>query len=446
MRLNRWLFKQIDNTALIVFRILFGLLIIAQSWGSILTGYVKNRILPAQFTFNFIGFDFIQPLPGSWMYAFYIVMGLFGVGVLLGYKYRFSIFMFSLMWVYTYLMQKTGYNNHYYLLILLCVFMLIVPAHHNFSIDARKNPSLKKNYMPQWVSLLFITQMWLVYTFATIAKIYPDWLDGTVATNLMASKAHYPVIGPLLQEPWAILSIVYFGMLFDLFIVPLLLWKPTRKAAFGLAIFFHLFNSIVFQIGIFPYLALGLFIFFFPPKTIHRLFNKKEVFYELGEIQIPSYRKGLLLFFSLWFIVQLGLPLRHWFIKGDVLWTEEGHRLSWRMMLRNRGGYSSFLVIDKATGERHEINKEKYLTPRQISATATKPDIIWQFAQHLKQEYQAQGKEVEVYAKAWVGVNGHSSKLFIDPNADLAKEKWNYFGHNDWIVLYDTEGKRLPKD
>ncbi|WP_316930169.1 HTTM domain-containing protein [Leeuwenhoekiella sp. MAR_2009_132] len=36
--------------------------------------------------------------------------------------------------------------------------------------------------------------------------------------------------------------------------------------------------------------------------------------------------------------MQLELPLRHWIIKDDVLWTEEGHRLSWRMMLRSKGG------------------------------------------------------------------------------------------------------------
>lgn len=432
--LNRWLFKRIDNSPLIVFRIIFGLIIIAQSWGSILTGYVKNRILPAQFTFNFIGLDFIQPLPGNWMYLYFIVMGIFGIGVLIGYKYRYSTAFFTLMWAWTHFMQKTSYNNHYYLLLLLCVFMLIAPAHRYCSVDVKKNPSLKRISMPQWVPLFVIAQMGIVYTFAAIAKIYPDWFDGTVATNLMASKAHYYLIGSILQEKWSIWSVTYFGFIYDLLVVPLLLWKPTRKTAFILSIFFHLFNSIVFQIGIFPYLALGLFIFFFPTETIHRLFLKRKPYYNQAEIEPPKHRNLLVSFFGIWFLVQLALPVRHWFIKGDVLWTEEGHRLSWRMMLRNRSGISTFTVVDKKTGEKTKIDKNEYLTPRQISATATKPDMIWQFAQKLKKEYAEKGEDVAVYVNAYVSVNGHKSELFIDPEVDLGAVKWNYFGHNTWIL------------
>lgn len=67
---EKWLFKRIDNSALILFRVCFGFLLVAQSWGSLLTGYVTEKISPLQFSFNFIGLDFIQPLPGIWMYLF----------------------------------------------------------------------------------------------------------------------------------------------------------------------------------------------------------------------------------------------------------------------------------------------------------------------------------------------------------------------------------------
>src|SRR5699024_839722 len=116
--------------------------------------------------------------------------------------------------------------------------------------------------------------------------------------------------------------------------------------AFAAAVFFHIFNSIVFQIGIFPYLALGLFIFFYPPKYIHRLFLKRKPFYDQGEIIFPAYKNLMTAFLGVWFLIQLLLPIRHWFIKGDVLWTEEGHRLAWRMMLRSRSGYSTFKIVD----------------------------------------------------------------------------------------------------
>lgn len=432
---NRWLFKRIDNSALIVFRLIFGLLIIAQSWGAILTGYVKNRVLAAKINFNFIGFDFVQPLPGNWMYLYFIIMGTFGIGVFLGYKYKYSVAGFTLMWTYLYLMEKTSYNNHYYLLILLCIFMWIVPANRYLSLDVKKNPALKRISMPRWVPLFIIAQMAIVYIFGAIAKLYPDWLDGTFATDLMASKAHYPIIGNILQTNWSIWSITYFGILFDFLIVPLMLWKRTRPYAFGFAVFFHLFNSAVFQIGIFPYLALGLFVFFFPPETIHRLFLKKrKAFYDKAGIQVPLSRNYLASFLGIWFLIQLFLPLRHYFIQDDVLWTEEGHRMSWRMMLRHRSGYSQFTVKNKTTGETIKVDKTKYLTQRQKNATATHPDMIWQFAHYLKDQYKAKGETVEVYVRAQVSINGKKSHLLVKPEVDLATADWNYFGHNNWIM------------
>lgn len=439
------LFKHIDNSALIVFRVIFGLIIIAQSWGSIATGYITERIIPTQFTFNFIGFDFIQPFPGSWMYVFYAVMGLFGVGVLLGFKYRISMAGFTLMWMWTYLMDKAGYNNHYYLLLLLCIFMLIVPAHRYYSLDVKRNPSLKQISMPAWIPFFIILQMGIVYTFATVAKIYPDWLDATVARNLMARREHYPVIGELLQQNWAHWVIAYFGIFFDLLIVPLMLWSRTRKFAFIMAVFFHVFNSIIFQIGIFPYLAIGLFVFFFPPKTIHGLFMKKKAFYDENQVVLPKNNKLVVSFLTVWFIIQLVLPLRHWAIKDDVLWTEEGHRMSWRMMLRQRSGWSYYKVVDKATGKEEKVKKEDYLTPRQISATATQPDMIWQFAQRLKKEYAAQGKDVAVYVEAHVSINGSKFELLVKPQADLAAEKWNYFGHNHWLMPSPKSVENMQK-
>lgn len=432
--LEKWLFKRVDNSALIIFRIAFGFLIIAQSWGAILTGYVSKKIIPMKFSFNFIGFDFLQPPPGDWAFVFFIVMGVFGVGVLLGYKYKWSMSLFTLFWAYFYFMQKSSYNNHYYLLLLLCVFMIFAPANRYLSLDVKQNPDKKQIDMPNWVSLFVICQMGIVYTYATVAKLYPDWLDATVATNLMASKSHFPFIGELLQTDFSIWSIAYIGVFFDLIIVPLMLWDKTRKRAFIAAVFFHLFNSVVFQIGVFPYLALALFIFFFPPKTIHRIFLKKKTFYDKEEVVLPSQYRFVIFVFGAYFLIQLLLPLRHWVISGDVLWTEEGHRMSWRMMLRHRSGYSSFRVVDKATGKESYINKKDFLTPTQIGATNTGADMIWQFAQYLKHYYAEKGQDVEVYVNAKVGVNGRQPESFIDPKVDLAAEKWNYFGHNEWIM------------
>jgi vitamin K-dependent gamma-carboxylase len=432
--MTKFLFKHIDNSGLIVFRILFGLLCFLESVGAVFTGWIKRTLIDPEFTFSFIGFEWLQPLPGNWMYVYYIVMGLFGLLIMVGYKYRFSMLMFTLMWTATYLMQKSSYNNHYYLLFLLSFLMVLLPANRYASLDVKFNPTLKRISMPSWCKWIFVIQLLILYTFASIAKLYPDWLDTSVIALFMKNKASYPLIGDLLQQKSVHYLITYGGILFDGLIIPLLLFKKTRKYAFFASIFFHLFNSIVFQIGIFPYLSLAFSLFFFEPKTIRDLFLKKKAFYDLEKITVPKYSKVLVSLFSVYFLIHIALPLRHHFFKDDVLWTEEGHRLSWRMMLRAKTGSVTYSVIDEETNNAITIKLNDYLTQKQQRGVTTKPDMIWQFAQHLKQDFFKKGSSVKVYVRAYVSVNGKPTKQLIDPKVDIANEEWHHFKHHRWIL------------
>lgn len=163
------------------------------------------------------------------------------------------------------------------------------------------------------------------------------------------------------------------------------------------------------------------------------MFFKRKPIAVIEEGQTEKIPKGLLSFFAVFLFIQLLLPVRHWVIPGDVLWTDEGHRLSWRMMLRQRGGYTNYTVEDKATNERWSYDLEAKLMRKQ-NARLTSPDMIWQMAQYIKKEYAKQGRDVRVYADSWVSINQRPYSLFVDPGVDLAAVKWNYFGHNDWIT------------
>jgi len=432
--LNRLLFKQIDNSALIVFRIIFGLLCLLESIGAIFTGWVSRNFIEPKFTFTFIGFEWLQPLPGYWMFVYYVIMGVFGLFIMLGYKYRFSIISFALMWTATYLMQKASYNNHYYFLILLSVIMIFQPANRYASIDIKLNPKIKKISMPQWCSLVLIAQVFILYTFGAIAKFYPDWLDLTYPELILKRKIGYPIIGQFLQLDFMKYFVAYGGLLFDGLIIPLLLFKPTRKMALYCAIFFHLFNSLVFQIGIFPYLSLAFVLFFFEPKVIRNIFLKKKVLYLENEVKTPNRKYLYIAVIGIYFLIQIGLPLRHHFIKDNVLWTEEGHRLSWRMMLRSKSGMATYIVVNKKTKERTKINLRDYLTRKQRSIVKSKPDVIWQFAQHLKKEFAKKNEDISVFVNCKISVNRRPYKTLIDPKVDIANVSWNRFGHNKWIL------------
>ncbi|MET6991234.1 HTTM domain-containing protein [Sediminicola arcticus] len=431
---DKFLFKRIDNCPLLIFRIFFGILISLECYGAIITGWVKRTLINPQFTFTFIGFEWLQPFPGIGMYLYFIVMGTLGLCIALGYKYRVSIISFTLLWIGVYLMQKTSYNNHYYLLILISAIMIFLPANTDYALDAKKYSTAPSRTMPAYVKWIIVFQLFIVYTFAAIAKMYGDWLDFGFIKVLMAPKANYPMIGSILQQPWVHVIIGSAGILFDLLIIPALLWKPTRKLAFVVSIFFHLFNSIVFQIGIFPYLSLAFTVFFFEPESIRRIFFKKRILLQANEIRIPARRMLLVSTIGLYFLAQLALPIRHYFIKDDVLWTEEGHRMSWRMMLRSRTGTIRFKVVNKADGTFKFASLTDYLTKSQQRKIATYPDFIWQFAQHLKKESAGNGKEVSIYVTSRVSINGKSLRTFIDPKVDLAAEPWYHFSHHSWIL------------
>ncbi len=428
--MKKTIFQPIENSSLVIFRIIFGFLIACESFGAIITGWVKENLVQPKFTFNFIGFDFLQHFLGSGMYLYFGIMGVLGLFIMLGFKYRLSTISFTVLWAGAYLMQKTSYNNHYYLLLIVSFMMIFFPANKNFSLDTKFGLVRNETLMPNYIRLYFILQITIVYVFASFAKIYPDWLDGTFVKILLENSTKNEFLKSIFIQKWFYLFITYSGIVFDLLIVPLLLYKKTRLYAIIASLLFHLFNAITLQIGIFPFFALSFVLFFYEPKTIQQFFFKKQI-----DIPTPSFKsenKYLYPFIIVFLFIQLALPLRHYFIKGDVLWTEEGHRLSWRMMLRERSGYITMTVKNNSTNI-SDIRRFDDLTVKQVYELATKPDLIWQYCQKIKKDYA--NKDISIYIHCKNSINRKPYQTLIHPNTDMAKAKWNYFTHNEWLVL-----------
>jgi hypothetical protein len=437
-RLSHWLFAPVDNSPLVVFRVLFGVLIVAESGGALLTGWVKETFVDPSYHFPFIWVNWLRPLPGYGMYPYYGAMAALGGMVAAGWYYRLATVSFTLLWWAAYLMQKSHYNNHYYLLILLSGLMALVPAHRYASLDVRRRSSLMRLTCHRWHLAVFVAQLAVVYTYAAVAKLYPDWLAGKPVSIWFGGKSHYPVIGELLGEKWMQGLVVWGGIGFDLLVVPLLLWRRTRLFAFATSLLFHLFNSAVFGIGIFPYLMIGMSVFFFPSETIRRVFlRRKPPVDATARTQpepSPRSRQGVAAGLAVYLAVQLLLPVRYLRYPGNVHWTEEGHRMAWQMMLRTKSGSIHFRVIDPATGGEQLVSPYDYLTPNQAHALATHPDLIWQFVQVLKAEYALPGRPPRIYAVSSVSLNGRPEQPLVDGRVDLARVEWHPFRHSDWIV------------
>ena len=292
--------------------------------------------------------------------------------------------------------------------------------------------------MPNWSKWLIITQVFIVFTYASVAKWYPDWLDGTAPGLLLKSKKDYWLIGGFLQQAWVHYAIAYFGIFFDLLIIPMLLWKRTRLLGFYISLFFHLFNSIVFQVGIFPYMSISFALFFFSAETLKKRFLPKKELYIGADVIIPKYNNILIGILSIYFIIQIALPLRHWAINDAVLWTEEGHRLSWRMMLRTKSATLKIWVVDKSTGKKVRYPYNKIVSKKQRSRVKSKPDLLWQLAQKIKALEKEKGKDVSVYMDAALSVNGGPFFPFTNPEVDIAAAEWDPFSHTTWILPTPT--------
>ncbi|MEP1097615.1 MAG: HTTM domain-containing protein [Cyclobacteriaceae bacterium] len=432
---KEFLGSQVDNSSLVFFRMCYGFLVAAETFGAILTGWVERTLVNPAFTFSFIGFEWLQPLPGDGMYYYFIVMGICGLLIMLGLFYRVSTVIFFVLWTGVYLMQKAEYNNHYYLLVLLSAAMIFMPAHKSRSLDARLGITKESKTCLKAHVWFFILQILIVYVFASLNKVHMDWLTAKPVGIWFHSKASYWLIGPLLDTRAFQYLISWGGVLYDGAIVFLLLNRSTRKLGFFLSLFFNLFNSAVFQIGIFPYMMIAFTVFFYPPEYIRKLIFKDN-------FQIPESKgvlsKPLFTVMAVYFAIQLLLPIRHHLYEGDVHWSEEGHKMAWQMMLRSKSGYVRFDVLDKATQEKTRIDMSNYLSRRQKRSIVGEPDMIWQFAQRLKETYRKEGKDVAVFAVSRLSLNGHTLQPLIDPTTDLASVPWDRWKHSDWILTYDS--------
>jgi hypothetical protein len=133
------------------------------------------------------------------------------------------------------------------------------------------------------------------------------------------------------------------------------------------------------------------------------------------------------------------LPLRHLQYPGNLFWTEQGYRFSWRVMLMEKSGFTNFIVKDPKLNTQKQLDLADYLTPFQQQQMRSQPDMILQFAHFLRDKYEAEGEQnVEVYAKIQAKLNGRNYQSFVNKEIDLAQIEWSFFEHSDWIMEFEN--------
>lgn len=444
---RRDLFAPIDISSLVFFRIFFGLIMLYEVYRYFKYDWIRRYWIEPYFHFTYWPFDFLTPLEGDGMYYLFYGLGLSAIFITLGLFYRLSALFFFLGFTYSFLLEEARYLNHFYLVSLISFLMILVPANRSFSIDRYIFPRIHAETAPSWSIWILRFTTGVPYFCGGIAKITPDWLRGEPLRTWLSDDTDLFLIGPLLSKEWFIYFLSYGGLIFDLAIVPLLLWRRTRPLAVLAVIVFHLMNSQLFQIGIFPWFMIGAVTLFCEPgwfRAAANTFIKWPLVVSShskrkNNSSLPASDRALAAFLVCWCAFHILFPLRHFLYPGKVHWTEEGHKYAWHMKLRTKRGWGSYSFVDKKTGYRERVFPENFLTPWQIQKMEGRPEMIWKFSQIVRSEYLKRGMDLAVYADVRASLNGRDYQQLIDPTVDLAAEPRPIFSAAPWIVPLEQD-------
>jgi hypothetical protein len=448
---DRWrdhLLAPVDGASLAVFRICFGLLMIGDVCQYWINGWITSDYIEPTFHFTYSPFTFVHPWPGDWMYWHFGAIGLCAAMMAVGLFYHLAAWGFFLAFTYLFLLDKTYYLNHNYLICLLGFLLAIVPAQSSWSVDAWRNRNKTAaraspiqpgvdGTVPRWSILLLRTQITLCYFFAGLAKLNHDWLVREEPLHLwLRARAHWPLVPHLLAVPGGLGVFTVGSTLFDLSVGFLLWGQRTFWPAAVAAVLFHLLTNYLFHIGVFPWLCLAALALFRSPGWPRR-WSPEPAPDAPTHAQRPAAGRWTttLVLLHFYLAVQLLVPLRHFLYPGNVSWTEEGHRFAWHMMLRHKDiRMVEMSVTDPRTGARREVDLHKHLTRRQVREMTRRPDMILQFAHHVADLEQARaGVRPVVNVRVVASLNARPYQDLIDPTVDLAAQPAS-LAPAHWIV------------
>ncbi len=492
-RVRSALAAPVDIASLVAFRVAFGLIMAWEMWRYISKGWVEGQYADPEVTFPYWPFTFVEPLPRPWLDLVFWGTGAAGLLLAAGLAHRLAATSLFAGVTYIFLLDKTRYLNHFYLVCLIAFLVVWLDPHRAQSVDARRRPALRSATVPAWQLWLLRFQIAVPYFFGGIAKLNGDWLRGRPLRSWLEARTDFPGIGRWFDDDVVTWAMNYGALLLDLLIVPALLHRRTRPYALAAAMVFHLFNARLFSIGIFPWLMMAATLIFLPPSwprqvlaTASRaqlgdprmvglaigafagfalggflplsfsywragiaLATGAVIGHEIGARRTPTpptpaplpferapLRRRTTALLALWVAVQVLVPLRHLATPGVVHWTEEGHNFSWHMKLRDKDASVELTVT--ADGRPVDPDAVVALTSRQRSKMSTRPHMLVQYAHMLEDRLVQQGhRTVEVRALVWASLNGRPFQLLVDPTFDLTTQRYPWFDHAEWILPLD---------
>ncbi|CAH1793361.1 unnamed protein product [Owenia fusiformis] len=429
-------------------------------------------------------FNFLHPLPLKWMYIVYLTMFTCSLGILLGFMYRICCVGFMLCYWYIFFLDKTSWNNHSYMFGLFAFVLCFMDANRCWSIDGIIWPKMRHSHVPLWNYTILRTQVFMVYFVAGLKKTEFDWVAGYSMVHLSKHWVFEPFRLVLTDDQIDLFVVHIGGFLLDISIGFVLFFDATRIYGFIFGGSFHLMNSQLFSIGMFPWTMIAtmpLFCYTDWPRHLvkklskghidvtadpleqsqHCLYDKEQIKSEeksaedngatagqsriLGPSRSGEYHKYMSMFVLFYITTQCILPYSHGITKGYNNWTNGLYGYSWDMMVHSwRNQHIRLTYVDNSNGEVGYLKPDGWTTTKRWSSHG---DMLKQYAMCIQEKMtQYDLNNVSLYFDIWRSMNGRFQQRMFDPRVDMVTAQWHPLMDTSYLMpmladLSDWRGK-----
>lgn len=432
-KLMQFLYKPVSPVSSGLFRVVFGALMFFQFY--YVENYIVDSLTLSKFFLKYDFFNWITITSPENLKVVFKVSMIFSVFYILGVFYRFAALVMFLGWTYIFLLDAGHYNNHYYLNSLLLFVSIFVQADSFLSIKSYFKGG--KN-IPRWNVEVFKIQMFLVYFYGAIAKLNVDWLNGVPLSYWLGKD--FSLLG-VFTPSFSFVFMAWFGLFFDFFVGFMLYHKKLKFYSLIFIVPFHVVNHFIWNIGIFPWTAIAICVFYFNEEITDFLKVKLED--TQNKLKISFKKKLILFFLAVYLLFQVLMPLRQHLITGETNWHGYGNFFAWRMMLADRQGAARVVLYSENNEKLGDVQIEDYVNVLQFGRMIHAPMHFIKFAHYIDSEIQSfpQNKnlgDIKVKVLAFKTINNRPFAPLIDSSLDLSNEKYVIFNKGRFIIPYEN--------